>query len=58
MFGTSILVQRCRDINKNVYIEFIDYKEAFDRVKHDRLIQILDDLQLAGQDINIIVNLN
>lgn len=41
LFSVNVLVQRCRDVSKNVYMGFIDYRKAFDRVRHNRLIEIM-----------------
>ena len=53
----SVLIQRCRDVNQDVHICFIDYQKAFDRVQHTKLIQILYDIGLDTRDIKIIENL-
>ncbi|KAI5633986.1 reverse transcriptase (RNA-dependent DNA polymerase) domain-containing protein [Phthorimaea operculella] len=34
LFGFQVLMQRCWDMNQTVYICFIDYEKAFDRVQH------------------------
>lgn len=38
-------------------IGFIDYRKAFDKVRHNKLIEIMTDLKLDLEDINIITNL-
>lgn len=57
MFGFQVLVQRCRDVNVDVYACFIDYQKAFDTVQHDKLIDILREVGLDECDIRIIANL-
>ena len=42
---------------REVYGCFIDYAKAFDRVKHEKLIEILENLGVDGKDIRLIVNL-
>ena len=41
----------------DVYMCFIDYTKAFDRVQHDELLKILMNLDLYGKDIHLIWNL-
>lgn len=57
LFGLSVLAQRCRDMSVDLYACFIDFQKAFDRVKHDVLIEILKDIGLDGKDVRIIANL-
>ena len=55
--GMPILAQRCRDVNVDVHMCFIDYEKAFDLVHHDKLIEVLNKIGLDGRDIRIIANL-
>ena len=57
LFSIQVLIQRCRDVNVDVYACFVDYEKAFDTVQHDKLIAILNDIGLDGRDIRIIANL-
>uniref|UniRef100_A0A2A4JBK9 Reverse transcriptase domain-containing protein n=1 Tax=Heliothis virescens TaxID=7102 RepID=A0A2A4JBK9_HELVI len=57
LFGYQVLLQRCWDMNQSVYVCFIDYEKAFDRVQHDKLINILRDIGLDHSDLTIIKNL-
>ena len=43
--------------DRKVYICFIDYKKAFDRVYHEKLIEALKDLEVDGKDLMLIKNL-
>ena len=40
----------------DLYVCFIDYAKAFDKVKHDDLFNILDKLDIDGKDLRIIRN--
>ena len=43
-----------------IYLEavcFIDYSKAFDTVKHEPLIELLQSLDIDPQDVNILANL-
>lgn len=57
IFSLQVLIQRCRDVNHDVYACFIDFTKAFDRVEHTKLIQILKEVDIDSKDIQIIINL-
>ena len=42
---------------KYVYVCFIDYSKAFDRLKHEQLIELLQSLDIDPPDINLLANL-
>ncbi|CAH2096300.1 unnamed protein product [Euphydryas editha] len=56
-FALNVLVQKCRDKQRNVYLCFIDYEKAFDRVKHEELMNILENIGLDDKDLRIIRSL-
>ena len=49
--------ERYLEKQKDVYICFIDYEKAFDRVNHDKLIEKLKLAGLDGKDIRVIARL-
>lgn len=57
LFAYNVSVQRCLDVNQPVYACFLDYNKAFDKVRHDRLIEILTKKNLDTRDVRIINNL-
>ena len=57
LFCLQVLVQRCMDMGKDVYIAFIDYEKAFDRIKHHKLIHVLRKVGLDDKDTRIIANM-
>jgi len=57
VFAVQVLVQRCRDVGRDVYVCFIDFSKAFDRVQHDKLMHILRNMGLDGRDLRIISQL-
>lgn len=57
MFALNVLLQKCRDQRKDVFVCFIDYEKAFDRVQHEKLINILRGAGVDGKDLRIIKNL-
>jgi len=57
LFAIQVLVQNCKDVQKDVFLGFIDYEKAFDRVQHNKLIQILENMDIDEKDIQCIKNL-
>lgn len=57
LFGINVLFQRCLDVNKEVYACYIDFEKAFDKVKHDKLHQLLISKGIDSDDARIIINL-
>lgn len=57
LFAMQVLVQRCRDMNKDIFLCFIDYEKAFDRVQHEKLLELLQRVGLDNRDVRIIANL-
>lgn len=45
------------DENQTLYVCFLDYNKAFDKIRHDRLIQLLQNTNLDTKDIRIITEL-
>jgi hypothetical protein len=41
LFVINTLMQRCLDVNRNIFACFIDFNKIFDNVQHDKLIKIL-----------------
>ena len=50
MIHLRIIIQRYIEVQKPVYICFIDYEKAFDRVYHDRIMQCLDHIDIDCND--------
>ncbi|GFO05641.1 RNA-directed DNA polymerase from mobile element jockey-like [Plakobranchus ocellatus] len=47
------LIERALEIQKDVYLCFIDYTKAFDRVCHDEIITQLKQLNIDGKDLTL-----
>ena len=48
IFILRTLIERALEIPKDVYLCFIDYTKAFDRVRHDEIIKELTKLKIDG----------
>lgn len=57
LFCLTVLLQKCRDQSNDVYLCFIDYEKAFDRIKHTELINLLNNQGLDSRDITLIKSL-
>ena len=55
--GLTLIAERYLEVRKKLYVCFVDYKKAFDRIKHEHLIEILKNIGLDGDDISIIRNM-
>ena len=57
IFSLSTLLERAIEVQQNIYLCFIDYVKAFDKEKHENLINILENLDIDGKDLTIFRNL-
>ncbi|GFN73966.1 retrovirus-related pol polyprotein from type-2 retrotransposable element r2dm [Plakobranchus ocellatus] len=48
------LIERALEVQNDVYLCFIDYTKAFDRVRHDEIITELRQINIDGKDLRII----
>ena len=57
IFNMRMITERAIEVQKNVFMCFIDYEKAFDKVRHSQLIEILQSINVDGKDIRLITNL-
>ncbi|KMQ95932.1 endonuclease-reverse transcriptase [Lasius niger] len=57
LFAMQVLIQRCRNMNCDVFACFIDYTKAFDRCQHQKIILDLRRVGVDDKDIRVIANL-
>ena len=57
IYTITTIAERCIEMQKDIYRCFIDYSKAFDKVRHEDLFQILDQLDIDGKDLRILRNL-
>ena len=57
IFNMRTIAEKYLQVNKDVYVCFIDYEKAFDRVNHEKLISNMDDIGVRERDMRFIKNL-
>jgi len=57
VFVMRMLAERSIEMQKNLYIVFIDYEKAFDRVKHHEIMKDLEQIGIDQKDRRLIENL-
>ena len=57
IFTLQTLMERSLDVQKDLYLCFIDYSKAFDKVRHEELFKILARFNIDGKDLRILQNL-
>lgn len=57
LFVFNVLLQKWRDHRQDVFVCFVDYEKAFDRVQHTRLIELLRGIGVDDKNVRIIKNL-
>ena len=50
-FMLRLLIEKAIDKHQDLYLCFIDYSKAFDKVRHENLIQMLKELNIDGTDL-------
>ena len=51
------LTERAIEIQKDLYLCLIDYTKAFDKLRHEEIMSILDSLNIDGKDLRIVRNI-
>ena len=57
IFNLRTICERATDVQKDVYVCFIDYTKAYDRVKHIKMIECLSEIGIDDKDLQIITKL-
>ena len=57
IFALRTLMERAIEVQKDLYLCFIDYSKAFDKVRHSDLFDILLRHNFDGKDLRVIRNL-
>ena len=51
------ICERATEMQKNLFLCFIDYEKAFDKVQHQKLFNILAKTEIDGKDLRLLRNL-
>ena len=57
IYNLRTIIERYIKCGKSIYLCFIDYETAFDRVKHAKIIECMENLDMDGKEIRLIINL-
>ena len=57
IFNIGTVLEKMIAVDQHIYICFIDYQKAFDRVYHQRIMETLGWTEMDKKDIKIIRNL-
>src|SRR5437867_4897837 len=57
IFQLRMACERSMEMNKNIYLCFIDYQKAFDRVRHEKLVEIMKNAGIPELERRLIINL-
>jgi len=57
IFQLRTISERVLQMGKNVYMCFVDYQKAFDRVKHDKLLEVMERAGIPELERRLIINL-
>ena len=57
IFMMRSIAEREIEMQRDLYVCFIDYTKAFDKIRHKNLMQILNNLGLDGKDLRLIQDL-
>jgi hypothetical protein len=51
------LIERAIEVKVDLFLFFIDYTKAFDSIRHNEVINMLEKLHVDGKDLGIIKNI-
>ena len=57
IFTMRIITEKCLEKGKYLYVCFIDYAKAFDRVQHQKTFECLRNTRMDSKDLRMITNL-
>ena len=52
IFNLRVIMEKADEASVPLYMAFVDYKKAFDTVKHDKLWNVLNGMGLNGSTVN------
>ena len=57
IFNLRTICERTLEVGKEVQICFIDYTKVFDRVKHSKMVECLQEIEIDDEDLQIITKM-
>ena len=57
IFNLRTILERYLEVQRDVYVCFIDYEKAFDRVYHDEIMKCFEMIDMDSKDKRLIRNL-
>ena len=57
IFTLNRIIENAIQVQKNVYLCFVDYEKAVDKVRHNELMNILRQIGVDGEDLRLIKNI-
>ena len=57
IFILKMLCERAIQVQEDLYITFLDYKKAFDKVKDKELLKMLQDIGIDNKDLRVVGDL-
>ena len=57
IFILRMLCERSIEMQQKLFLCFIDYTKAFNKVQHQSLIQILDSINIDGKNLHLLTSL-
>ena len=57
IYMLRMVIERSIEMQKDLYLAFIDFEKAFDTVRHEEMIKMLEDIGIDKKDIRIITNI-
>ena len=52
-----MILERALEMQKKIYLCYVDFEKAFDTVDHQQMIKMLKDINIDEKDVRIISNL-
>ena len=57
LFSLRVIAERALEVQKDLFVCFVDYEKAFDKVKHVELFNMLKNLNMDGKDLRLLRNI-
>ena len=57
IFVLKMIIERAIEVQKDLYLCYIDFQKAFDTVEHGKMMEMLEEIGLDGKDTRLIRNL-